>query len=519
MAAVLPHDMRAISLDVSPETGAGGFILPNDHVDVLLTHRDKAAEKTTGFEKYVTETILKNVRVLAIDQVLGEKDGQKVALGKTQARSSLTPRQTEVLALSRQLGTISPRLRSLIDLRNRRFPKRGAEENDEKRRQGARHEHCALWQVNVVKLNASPTGNAVDFTMATGTSIRAAALAVLIVVSWTVSPGAAVAGGASNGDAVLWRFCAIGLPRAISIRARTVLRRRQIGRHRSSARHQGRARCRSQDRQCRIRSALRYIIGGEVGQTNVFFFDAEGRQMAGFDIAVTRNLNGIRVAIKQPATWTSDGHRRRRHSERHRVEPGRGAAGLRHRGAAGRRWLHRDGRDWQQDRQRYRGPRSRPDHAQGDRRRGQAHDRAVPGTDLPALGFGSAVVNLTNTNPFSASGQSLSGSSLSVVGSNSLTATLQAMEQAGVIHTLAEPNLTAISGEKATFYAGGEFPVLNGFSCTSGSTPGAPSTCQPSIDFKKFGVAQLHADRARSQGCIEASVVSIDVRIFRPRIL
>jgi pilus assembly protein CpaB len=49
-------------------TGVGGFILPNDHVDVVLTRRDKAAEKLTGVEKYVSERILRNVRVLAIDQ-------------------------------------------------------------------------------------------------------------------------------------------------------------------------------------------------------------------------------------------------------------------------------------------------------------------------------------------------------------------------------------------------------------------------------------------------------------------
>ena len=114
MAAILPRGMRAISLDVSPETEAGGFILPNDHVDVLLTRRDKLAEKTTGVEKYVSETILKNVRVLAIDQVLGEKDGQKVVIGKT-ATIELNPRQAETLALSRQLGTLSLTLRSLVD--------------------------------------------------------------------------------------------------------------------------------------------------------------------------------------------------------------------------------------------------------------------------------------------------------------------------------------------------------------------------------------------------------------------
>jgi pilus assembly protein CpaB len=114
LAAVLPQGMRAISLDVSPDSGAGGFILPNDHVDVLLTRRDKAAEKTNGVEKYVTETILRNVRVLAVDQNIEEKDGVKTVIGKT-ATLGLDPHQAETLALSRQLGTLSLTLRSLLD--------------------------------------------------------------------------------------------------------------------------------------------------------------------------------------------------------------------------------------------------------------------------------------------------------------------------------------------------------------------------------------------------------------------
>ena len=114
MAAILPHGMRAIALDVSPESGAGGFILPNDHVDVVLTHHDKAAEKVLGVEKIVSETILRNVRVLAVDQNVEEKDGQKVVIGKT-ATIELDPRQAETLAQSRQMGTISLTLRSLLD--------------------------------------------------------------------------------------------------------------------------------------------------------------------------------------------------------------------------------------------------------------------------------------------------------------------------------------------------------------------------------------------------------------------
>jgi len=118
MAAMLAHGMRAVSLDVAPDTGAGGFILPNDHVDVVLTRRDKAAEKASGIEKYVSETILRNVRVLAVDQSVEEKDGKKVVIGKT-ATIELEPHQTETLALARQLGTVSLALRSLLDSQSR----------------------------------------------------------------------------------------------------------------------------------------------------------------------------------------------------------------------------------------------------------------------------------------------------------------------------------------------------------------------------------------------------------------
>jgi pilus assembly protein CpaB len=114
MAAILPKGMRAVAMDVSAESGAGGFILPDDHVDVMLTRHDKAAERVTGVEKYITESILRNVRVLAIDQTVDEKTGQKVVIGHT-ATLELTPDQAETLALSHQLGTLSLALRSLAD--------------------------------------------------------------------------------------------------------------------------------------------------------------------------------------------------------------------------------------------------------------------------------------------------------------------------------------------------------------------------------------------------------------------
>jgi pilus assembly protein CpaB len=110
MAAILPSGMRAISTEISAETSAGGFILPNDRVDVILTRR----EKDEKGDHFVSETILRNVRVLAIDQTVGEKDGQKVVIGRT-ATLELTPGQAETLALSRQQGTMSLALRSLAD--------------------------------------------------------------------------------------------------------------------------------------------------------------------------------------------------------------------------------------------------------------------------------------------------------------------------------------------------------------------------------------------------------------------
>ena len=114
MAAILPPGMRAISTQISAETGAGGFILPNDHVDVILTRRDREAEKATGTEVHTSQTILSNVRVLAIDQNIEEKNGQKVVVGKT-ATLELAPSQTETLALAQQLGSLSLALRSVID--------------------------------------------------------------------------------------------------------------------------------------------------------------------------------------------------------------------------------------------------------------------------------------------------------------------------------------------------------------------------------------------------------------------
>jgi pilus assembly protein CpaB len=114
MAAILPTGMRAISTDISPETGAGGFILPNDRVDVILSKREKNPDRS-GPETISSEIILTNVRVLAIDQAPKEKDGQNAVVGKT-VTLELKPQQAEALARARQSGTLSLALRSIADI-------------------------------------------------------------------------------------------------------------------------------------------------------------------------------------------------------------------------------------------------------------------------------------------------------------------------------------------------------------------------------------------------------------------
>jgi len=115
MAAILPTGMRAVSTEISAETGAGGFILPNDRVDVILTRREKSPDSNAAQDLVVSVIILTNIRVLAIDQAPKEKDGQNAVVGKT-VTLELKAEQTATLAAARQAGTLSLALRSITDV-------------------------------------------------------------------------------------------------------------------------------------------------------------------------------------------------------------------------------------------------------------------------------------------------------------------------------------------------------------------------------------------------------------------
>ena len=111
MSAILPAGQRAIATTISTETSAGGFILPNDRVDVIMTRRFTGGND----DQFITETVLENIRVLAIDQSVEEKDGESVVVGET-ATLQLTPRQAEVLTVAQQMADrLALTLRSVED--------------------------------------------------------------------------------------------------------------------------------------------------------------------------------------------------------------------------------------------------------------------------------------------------------------------------------------------------------------------------------------------------------------------
>jgi len=115
MAAILPTGMRAVSTEISAETGAGGFILPNDRVDVILSKREKITPVDGPATEIISsQVVLSNLRVLAIDQAPKEKDGQNAVLGKT-ATLEMAPDDVQILARARISGTLSLALRSIAD--------------------------------------------------------------------------------------------------------------------------------------------------------------------------------------------------------------------------------------------------------------------------------------------------------------------------------------------------------------------------------------------------------------------
>ncbi len=111
MSAILPKGQKAIATSISTTSSAGGFILPNDRVDVIMTRRDNSTEE----ELYLTDIILENVRVLAIDQTIEDKNGEAVVVGET-ATLQLSGEQAKILTVAQEISDrMTLALRSLED--------------------------------------------------------------------------------------------------------------------------------------------------------------------------------------------------------------------------------------------------------------------------------------------------------------------------------------------------------------------------------------------------------------------
>jgi pilus assembly protein CpaB len=114
MSTLLTAGKRAVAIDVTLNNTAGGFILPNDHVDVIRTYRDAELTKERGVDVVASEVILTNVRVLAMGQTVETKNGESVVTGAT-ATLELDPRQAELVILAQRTGQLALALRALVD--------------------------------------------------------------------------------------------------------------------------------------------------------------------------------------------------------------------------------------------------------------------------------------------------------------------------------------------------------------------------------------------------------------------
>src|ERR1700690_1579652 len=256
-----------------------------------------------------------------------------------------------------------------------------------------------------------------------------------------------------------------------------------------------------------VRSAQRaYIIGAAVGQTNIVFFDSAGPPIADHDIAVKGALKGARAALKQILP-NSD------------IQIEGLGDGVILTGTAANPIEAQQAGDLAA---RLAGGTEKVINSIAVRGRDQVMLKVTVaevqrsiikqlGIDLSGqFNYGTAVVNFNNSNPFTATGQPLvSGNAITTsFGSTpSVKATLRAMESAGVTRTLAEPNLTAISGESATFIAGGEFPIPTGVTCQT--TPGgAGGQGAPPIPVKKFGISLNFTPVVLTEGRISLRVMT-----------
>lgn len=265
-----------------------------------------------------------------------------------------------------------------------------------------------------------------------------------------------------------------------------------------------------------------FVIGMENGTTSIFILDAEGRQIAALDVTVARDLNlnvlrqilgqsipggrfdvrssGDSVLLSGSVNSSAEAQQAIDIANAFVGTSGGGGSGASGAGVAG-------------------GARGAVINNLTIRGKDQVMLRVtvaeVSRTVLKQLGVnlsgGWSNLNLVNTAPLAISGGqfpngNLISGTINGAGGASLTATLKAFEQAGVSRVLAEPTLTAISGESAKFTAGGELPVPSSQSCTPSTVAGVAPVCVVGIAFKKYGVSLNFTPVVQSENRISIRV-------------
>ena len=448
MAAILPAGFRAISTEISPETGAGGFILPNDRVDVLLTKRDKNPDgkgaDVSNLGDHPQQYPRSRDRPGAEGKRRHERAGRQDGDARAEAR---TDRDARALAPERHA------VAGAAQHRRRQNGREAGRTSQQARRKPQRHSLRRCQPADDAEVTERTHDMKCREIQPMMRTFIVRALSFSAVAALTLNPALTpvvasdyrTAAPVTTDGQMNARFVSLGIGKSIVIDLPREIKDVLVADPKIA--------------NAVVRSTQRaYVIGAAVGQTNIVFFDSTGAQIAAYDIAVKRDLNGVRAALKQSLPnsdilieGVGDGV----------VLSGTAASPIEAQQAADIAARLVGGND-------------KVVNSIAVRGRDQVMLK-VTLAEVPArsssswasisaanLTYGTSVVNFNNTNPFTAiSAPLVAGNALVGISARtpSVQATLRAMESAGVVRTLAEPNLTAISGESATFISGGEFPV------------------------------------------------------------
>ncbi len=466
LSAILPAGKRAvaISIDSRGATSAGGFILPNDFVDVIVTRRDIDASTRTGTDIYQSVTILSGIRVLAIGQNIQEKNGEKVVVGET-ATLELDPTQAEQVQMHQRSGTLALTLRSLADANKEDGPAPAARAIRSRWFDSACRRRSPIDDPPFLSPFRPQTG---------GTIMRPALRNLLLGACALLAAGPAFAAPPPKHFGGV-PFESVPVPRIQPTDHDQVMARRvdlSIGKSIVIDLPRDAAEVFVSDPKVAnavVRTARKvFIIGTGQGTTSVFVTDKSGAQIAALDIGVAkelaRELSILREVIKKALpkadikvtsvgdnfvlSGTVDSSLEVQSAidiANNLVGQTAGIGGVTASVGKVVNALQVRGRDQVML---------------------KVTIAEVQRSVLKQLGINlngqwnvaNSGLSMLTDQPFSVQRQLLSNTEL-VGRAAGNTATMRALERQGVLRTLAEPTLTAISGESAKFLAGGEVAV------------------------------------------------------------